>query len=254
LTVAPFTAKRAKEMESLYRQALAIEPDNAAAMVGLANALANQVDMFDFDLDDKAAEPKFVESRDWALKAKEIDPSIPGIYVALGVYASNHNDFAGYRHAAEARLALEPKNPSSYYNLAFTYVDAGDPKRGIELLNKAIDLDPKNLRDLGMHEMACAHFMLGDNDAAIEWDLKALEKNPKFPYAYAMLAMAYTLKGDQAKARAAVADLRRIEPDFKLSQSERPQSSFPEASREFWDKKFLPAWRKAGLPEQKTKP
>jgi adenylate cyclase len=249
LTVTPSTAKREQQAEELYRQALAIEPDNAVAMVGLADALANQVDMFDFAMDDKDAEKKFAESRKWALKAKELDPEIPGIYIALGIYASNHNDFPGFRRAAEARLALEPKNPASYVNLAVTYVDGGEPRKAIELLNKAIELDPKSLRDLGLHEMACANFMLGDNDAAIDWDLKALQKNPNFPYAFATLAMAYALKGDQAKAHAAVADLRRVEPTFKLALVDRPQSSFPPASKEYFDKKLLPAWRKAGLPE-----
>ena len=66
--------------------------------------------------------------------------------------------------------------------------------------------------------MGCAYFMLGDNDAAIEWRLKSLEKNPGLcathtPY----LAMAYALKGEDAKARAAAAEARRLDPNMELS-------------------------------------
>ena len=91
--------------------------------------------------------------------------------------------------------------------------------------------------------------MLGDYDAVIEWYLQALETNPELTSPYAYLAMAHTLKGDTAKARAAVADLCRLDPDFKTSELEKPQSSSPEAYREWFEEKYLPAARKAGLPE-----
>jgi adenylate cyclase len=240
---------RLLQMEDLYRQALAIEPDNAVAMVGLANALGNEAAIFLSGPDGKTREMKFEESRALALKARDIDPGIPGIYVALQCYAKYHNDFAGYRHAAEARLALEPRNPVSYLNLAETYLDAAEPQRAIELINRATDMDPKSHRYWPAADMAYSHFMLGENDAAIEWGLKAQEKNPNYPFSYAVLAMAYAQMGDQAKARAAVADLRRADPGFKLERLDRPQSSYPDSAKEFWDKKLVPAWRLAGLPE-----
>jgi TolB-like protein/DNA-binding winged helix-turn-helix (wHTH) protein/Tfp pilus assembly protein PilF len=249
LTVTPYTAQRATRAEELYRQALAIEPNNAVAMVGLANAIASRTNDFDFDLDDKTREKRFAESRDWALKAKELDPEIPGIYVTLGIYANNHNDFPGQMRAAETRLALEPKNPVSYFNLAGAYLAGADPQRAIALMRQGIDLDPKGVREVTTQMMGWAYFMQGDNDAAIEWSLHALEKNPKFVYSYAVLAMAYALKGDRMKASAAAAEVRRLEPGLKMQPSDRPQSSFPDAAREFFDKRNLPAWRKAGLPE-----
>ena len=87
---------------------------------------------------------------------------------------------------------------------------------------------------------------IGDNDAAIDWFLRSLERNPALPDTYASLAVAYTLKGDEAKARMAAADLRRVEPNYKL---ESPEPSSPAAFRKWFETKFLPAWRKAELPE-----
>jgi len=43
-----------------------------------------------------------------------------------------------------------------------------------------------------------------------------------------------------------VADLRRVDPNFKLT---RPRPSRNAAYKEYFEKKELPAWRKAGLPE-----
>ena len=51
------------------------------------------------------------------------------------------------------------------------------------------------------------------------------------------------------KARAALADFRRIAPEFSLAKQKRPDSSNPVAYREWFENVWLPAARKAGLPE-----
>jgi hypothetical protein len=61
--------------------------------------------------------------------------------------------------------------------------------------------------------------------------------------------MAYALKGDTAKARTTVAELLQINPNFKLMEFRKPMSSSPAAYKEWFEKKYLPAARKAGLPE-----
>ena len=81
--------------------------------------------------------------------------------------------------------------------------------------------------DLILAGMGRAHFMLGDNDAAIEWLLKSLEQNPAFAQTYAYLAMAYVLKGEDGKAHAAAAEVRRLAPNHKLSELEPASSHLP---------------------------
>src|ERR1700684_3818878 len=79
----------------------------------------------------------------------------------------------------------------------------GDPQKAIDLETRGMALDPKNPRDGFFLTLGRAYFMLGDNDAAIEWSLKSLEKNPAYPQAYASLAMAYAAKQAADQARAA---------------------------------------------------
>ena len=100
--------------------------------------------------------------------------------------------------------------------------------------------------------MGLAYFMLGDNDAAIEWLQRSLDKNPQEGGGYAdlYLAMAYALKGDDAKARAAASEALRLDPNWKLSAFiDKPVSSSSLAYKSYYEKKFVPAWLKAGLPE-----
>jgi hypothetical protein len=61
--------------------------------------------------------------------------------------------------------------------------------------------------------------------------------------------MAYAQKGENTKARAVVEELLRKEPDFKLREDQKPKKSTTDAYRKYYDTTFLPAWRKAGLPE-----
>ena len=248
LSLKPVSLNNWQQVEDLCREALGLDPNNTSAMVGLANCLAAQASNFGHQMDEKVKEKKFVEARDLALKAQEIDPHNPGIYLPISEYAIYRGDWEGGLRARESRLLLEPKNPLAYNSLAVTLYYAGEPKRSIELLTQAINLNPKHPGALVWAGLGRAYFMLGDNDAAIGWLLKSLEQNPAFAPTHAYLAMAYALKGDAGKARAAVAEACRLDSDFKLSDL-KPHSSQPVAYKALYESKLAPAWRKAGLPK-----
>jgi TolB-like protein/tetratricopeptide (TPR) repeat protein len=248
LELKPRTLKNEQQEEDLYRQALALEPNNARLMGYLAASLTLQPNNFGSQMDESVAEKKYVEGRDLALKARELDPDNPRVYTAIGIYALSHGDFAGARRAHETLLSLEPKNPSAYNNLALVFIAEGEPRRAIELLTQAIKLIPKRPHEFTLLLMGFSYFMLGDNDAAMEWLLKSLERNPAYSPTYAYMAMAYALKGENAQARAAAAEVRRLDPEIRPTFI-KPFSSSPAAYKEFYENKFVPAWRKAGLPE-----
>ena len=244
----PRFQKLYEESQALYRQALLLEPRNAEALAGLAASLAAAA-YDEFVVDPIAREKQLVEGRDLALKAMDLDPSNPNIYVTLSMYAVGHGDFEGARRADETVLSLRPKTPGAYTNLAASYIEAADPARAIELLTQGISLDPRHVHEATVGNMGQALFMQGDDKAAIEWLLKAQDMNPGNAQTRAFLAMAYARKGDHARARTAVAALLRVEPTFSLSKFEAPKPGQPAAYREFWETTLLAAGRQAGLPE-----
>ena len=188
---------------------------------------------------------------DLVAKAKEIDPDNPEIYVFMGIDAIDHGDPAGAQRAFETYVSLKPTEPSGYNNLAAAFFNAGEPRRAIDLLNHAITQNPGHVGGSILQQMCSSYFMLGDNDAAIEWCQKTVEHKPTWPTrAYADLAMAYAGKGDDAKSRATAAEMRRSDPDTKLSAFlDRPDSWSSAAYKELYESKLVPAWRRAGLPE-----
>ncbi len=249
LYLRPGSLKNLLQVEDLDRQALSLEPSNVSAMAALAADLTQEVQNFGDEMDESVKEKKLVEGYALALKVKELDPDNPLIYSSLAMYAWVRHDWEGARHACETALLLAPKSPGAYSSLAFVLLNYGEPKKAIELLTQAIKLDPKHPHEFTLSNMGWGYFMLGDNDAAIEWFQKSLEINPGLSFLYANLAMAYALKGEDAKARAAAAELHRLDPNDTLSNERKESSTRPPAYQEYFENKFVPAWRKAGLPE-----
>ena len=237
-----------KQRETLLRQALALEPNNIEAMAGLSRALVYLAQQWP---EPSEREKVFLEGRDLALKVKEIDPKDKDIYVSLYQFAIRHDDLAGAIENAEKILSLNPKDKTGYITLASALIPSGDSKKAIEVLNKGISLDPLNLHPNNFWIMGSAHLVLGDIDTAITWSLKASQVTPNDRSAWVRLAVAYAMKGESEKAAAAVAEVLKLNPKFKLSDfgSFKPMSASPPAYKEWYEKKFLPACRKAGLPE-----
>ena len=235
-----------KDMEALERQALAADPGNASATEDLAFTLLVQAWNFASVLKDDAREKLIAEGGALALKAKTMDPDSPSVYGALVMHAWFQGDPEAALRYAEKRVALDPRNPNAYNNLAVIYYHLGQPVKSIELLNKALALYPKG-DDAIFGNLAAASLMLGDNAGAMAWVQKAIDTGTGQDRVHALLAIVYAEQGDEVRARAVAAEARRRFPDMKP-----PTLSARECVSEVWCQylktKFLPAWRKAGLP------
>lgn len=245
----PQSVKNLGQIEDLFRQALTLDPQNAEAMAGLARALVVTAFNFGNKLTPDVKEQKFVEARDVALRAKEIDPNNPRIYGILALYYATHNDFPGQRRASETWLSLDPKNPMAYNFVANTHIYQGKYQEAIDLLDQGTALDPKHPNVLLAVTYFRTFFLMGNDDLTIDWTQRAQELNPRFSEALVFMAMAHARKGEDVKARKAVAKLAKANPKFKLTNFRKPQSSRPAAHNDAYDGIILPAGRKAGLPE-----
>ncbi|WP_154376304.1 adenylate/guanylate cyclase domain-containing protein [Pseudoduganella rivuli] len=238
-----------QQSEALNRQALALEPDNINALTDLAISLFRQAYNFGNQMPDAEREKKWAEVRDIGSRVRTLDPNNAEILYALGFYASKHDDFPGWRSTAEAFLAARPKSLLPYIGLANMHIALAEPKDAIARLNQAITLDPKHPPETIFTNMARARMQLGDNDGARDWCLKGTQAHPAYPNCYAILAMAYADKGDTQRQQAALADLKRTAPQYRIPEFEKPQPSSPAAYKKYYEEKYLPLWRKAGLPD-----
>jgi tetratricopeptide (TPR) repeat protein len=101
-----------------------------------------------------------------------------------------------------------------------------------------------------MNQLGAGYLFLGHDDLAVEWLEKARAESPNSLITLSNLAVAYSKKGDLAKAKATAAELFRLAPNFRLSNTgQYPFPSSPEAYKKLWREVYMPAAKKAGLPE-----
>jgi tetratricopeptide (TPR) repeat protein len=245
----PRSLEREQRVAQLYRQVLALEPDHVGAMIGLANMLVDEAVEYSYRFDEPTRARKFDEAHQLALTVKERDPRHPGPYRIISYYARSQGDFAASRQALEEWVSMNPKNVGALNTLSISYFSSGEPRRAIEILTRAIDLAPRSSWLLQTN-MGRAYFMAGDYDTALLWLSRArqgIREPPRILWVY--LAMTYAEKGDDANARAMTAELLRHSPDFRASQFDAPRPTHPAAYKEYFNNRFLPAARKAGIPE-----
>jgi len=160
----------------------------------------------------------------------------------------------GARVALETWMTIDPRNPYTYVNMGDLERRTGDPAKALEMYTKAnaeaIRNDPDHPFEVGIAGISIVYMVLGDYDAALKSAIKAAQMFPQ-KFTYSDLALAYTFNGEDAKAREAVANLLQLDPEIKISTHYyyKPRPGDSAAYREFWEKKVVPALRKAGLPE-----
>ena len=120
--------KNRQAMEALYRQALALEPDNLNAQIGLASSLALQASNHGSELKlNKAGQVALAkQAADLAKKVKQLDPNDPRAHGVLGTFARLSGALGGALRAAKRRVELEPRSSSAHSSLGMGYRQHGD--------------------------------------------------------------------------------------------------------------------------------
>ena len=118
------------------------------------------------------------------------------------------------------------------------------PQEAIGLLQTAMRLDPFYPAWYEFY-LGDALFQIGRYEEAITALKRGAERNPNYPAFPLYIAASYAMLGQEEEARAAAAEVLRINPRFTLKAY---TAHVPYISKEYLERK-LTAFRKAGLPE-----
>ena len=88
------------------------------------------------------------------------------------------------------------------------------------------------------------------NNEAIVWLEKARNANPRLPFVHAYLAAAYALKGDNERARTALAEARKLSESYASLATVKQSNWYTDPKiRALAEATYFPGLRQAGLPE-----
>ncbi|HEV8716987.1 MAG TPA: tetratricopeptide repeat protein, partial [Candidatus Binatia bacterium] len=143
---------------------------------------------------------------------------------------------------AERALALDPNYADGYADLGLFLTYAGRPEETIELVEKAMRLNPRYPAYYSW-TLGQAHLLTGRYAEGISALKVSLIRNPDFLHVHIDLVLAYSETGQDREAQTAVAEVLRISPSFSLGAAEQILPFRDPAVLE----RFLAALRKARL-------
>jgi TolB-like protein/lipoprotein NlpI len=203
------TAKSFEQSNALYEQALAIDPNYAAAWAGLARNCINQTS--------NGLRPiaeGYPLAREMLQKALALDPNHAPAHARLGWIAMFYdNDLAAAARHMERALALEPANLDIIGNAAMLLVMLGRLDEAIALQQYVNAQDPVN--PLGHNNLGWFHRLAGHWEKAIASNRTLLQLSPDTIGAHYEIGLALLFKGE---AQAALEEMRQ-EPSepFRLA-------------------------------------
>ncbi len=153
-------------------------------------------------------------------------------------------------------LALSPRSVRTLNRLATTFVYDGTDgaRKAVTMLQRAADIEGAHPQPFVQLNLGEALFAAGESALAVDHLQMAVRLNPRNTEANLYLAMAYADLGDSAHLDEVKARIAADSADPTTGQAtgfaefDNNNSIDTPAGRELRDGRFLPLWRKAGLP------
>ncbi len=171
--------------------------------------------------------------------ALELDPDEPLAHSYLGVALALRGDREAAVSAGRRALELAPGRADLLLALGGLLNFVGGAEEAISVLRSLTRLDPSQ-RYMHLFQIAICYWRLGRTDEAIAKHRESLQLYPDFLGPHMNLAAIYASLGELHQARASLAEVMRVRPDFSIAMVPR----LP-AGREF----LIENLRKAGLRE-----
>jgi len=143
---------------------------------------------------------------------------------------------------AERAIALDTNFADAYSGLGLVLGYEGRPEEGITMVERAMRLNPR-YPPQHLLNLAFTYRLTGRYEEAIAITKKILARQSNFPPAYIVLAFCYAQLDRLGEARAAVAEIQRLQPLWSLERWKQITPFKDPAVLE----RDLAALRKAGL-------
>ena len=198
---------------NLAQEAIALDPNYARGFYLLATTHARDVWL------GTAKSPK--ESLERAIeitqKAIALDPADdnPRSFLAY-LYAMTRQWGKGFPEVDQA-LTLQPNSPEALYNLGTFLFLASKPEEAIPLFKESIRLNPF-APAAHFRTLSGAYCQTRQHEEAIEMAKIGVQRAPESHSSYLQLAAVLSVAGRDEEARAAAAQVLKINPKFSVEQ------------------------------------
>jgi adenylate cyclase len=196
--------------QRLYERAIELDPSYATPYAALADTYLHDFFMGNSEALDRALE--------LAETARDLDPSLPLVYEALSGAHLFKRQHAEALAAARRWVEIEPGNAEAYATLAGMMHFSGEPERVAGLIEKAKRLNPFSPFYYTLYVGQACFTQQRFKDAAA-LIVRSIAHNPESLSSYIFLAATYGQLGEDSLARDALAEVRRISPDFSMAQA-----------------------------------
>ena len=244
----PVTKANRYEARDLFEQALTLDPTNADALAGAANA--DEQDYL-YGWSDQSVD-LYARAMQRANQALLLNPDQATAHFTkanLIVFKTKPDDAASANEIiaeAEATLRADPSFATAYLPMAGAEVLLGRGERAISHLEQAMRISPRDV-NLGLwhNNIGRALLSLRRYDPAVQEGLKAIDSGYRTVLSYAGLAAFYASADKMPEAKAALAEAMKLNPKLSVAWFHAHFPSFIE---------LPPSMRegliKAGLPEE----
>jgi adenylate cyclase len=244
----PISKENYDEAVSLFETALALDPKAPDAAAWLAVVLAVRV----FDELSDSPNVDLQRAEKLAAQALAESPNSGIAHMAMGQVFRAESRCREAIPEFETAIAIDRSRAPAYAHIGWCKFLTGSVDEVVPNFERAIRLSPNEpgialwQGRLGIVELLQSH-----TDEALTWLEKANSENPRLPVVHAYLAAAYALKGETERARAALAEARRLSPLYASLASIKKSNWFDEPKiRALAEATYFPGLRKAGLPEE----
>jgi adenylate cyclase len=233
------TREGVAQARAMHLRAIELDPNFAAPHAGLSLAAISDY------VSDWAADPAQAldEAERWARRALELGDQEPVGHLALGSVLVWRRNLEGALAEFRRMIELDPNFAQGHSATGLALMYASRPAEALEAFAIAKRLDPHHA-SIVLHFVAQTYFSLGNYEAAVERLLERIARTPATDSSRMMLASCYGHLGRADDARAAWAELLKVNPDFSLAQRQRvlPYKNAADFQR------IVEGLAKAGLP------
>jgi len=199
------------QARKLLEEAIALDPEYPGPYIGLAKTYGMDV----FLGTTKSPDQSLTQAIELAQKAISLDNTNGAAYSVLSWLYATRRQYEKAIAESERAISLNPNSAESYMRLGLVLAYAGRAEEGIPYMETALRLNPFPSSNY-FTNLATIYCESGYHEKAIEASKKSLQSEPNSHLPYITLAISYIRLGREEEARAASAEIRRINPKFSV--------------------------------------